>query len=104
MRIEKVLNNKENKNDYYFITNQGSELTYNEFKILDNKLRKNLNVKRIRKVNGIFSFFWEYLILDSHIFLIYDDSYGVFITAEKKEDEPLLELIIEKLLRDPTHK
>lgn len=96
MRFNKIFNEKKKFNDYYYRPDK-EEFDYKDFLLIDKTLRKKLKIKRVGKIHGIYSLLWKYSILSIFFTLVYDESYGIFLTVEKEEDEKLLDIIIEKL-------
>jgi hypothetical protein len=96
MRFDKLYNEKKKLNDYYYCPNK-EEIDFSDFLMIDKKLRKVLKIKRTEKIQGIYSILWKYSVLGMFFTLVFDESYGVFLTAEKEEDEGLLDIIVEKL-------
>ncbi len=96
MRFKKIFNEKRKLNDYHYCPSK-EDADYKDFLLIDKTLRKKLKIKRIEKIHGIYSLLWKYSILSIYFTLVYDESYGIFLTGEKEEDEKLLDIIIEKL-------
>jgi hypothetical protein len=96
MRFDKLYNEKKKLNDYYYCPNK-EEIDFSDFLMIDKKLRKDLKIKRIEKIQGIYSILWKYSVLSTVFTLVFDESYGVFLTAEKEEDEGLLDIVVKKL-------
>lgn len=96
MKFEKIYNEKKKLNDYHYQSDK-EDADFKDFLLIDKRLRKYLKIKRKKKIHGIYSIIWKYSVLGMCFALVFDESYGVFLTAEKEEDEGLLDIIVEKL-------
>lgn len=106
MKFQKDIDKKRRVVSYNIVEFEDHE----DFLKIDKLIRKKFNkflkdtykrnkkfVKLVERLDGIYSEIRIYKIFDSEILLRWDDWYGIDLTVRRKEDEPVLETLIQFL-------
>jgi hypothetical protein len=96
MKFVKIYNENKKLNRYFYQSDKEDD-DFKDFLLIDKRLRKDLKIKRKKKINGIYSIIWTYSVMGVFFALVFDESYGISLTVEKEEDEGLIDIIVEKL-------